>query len=214
MKRRRYLAGLAALGLLGTAGYAATRDQSLPGGGREQTPTPTPDGQRPPTATDTRTSTDTPTATDTSTDTATPTPSTARTKTVGGVALTVSQLAVESTLAFEDETRTAGDGSTFLLVRLAAENVGDEAANHPRDFRVEHDGTKYEVFRESDVDGTRTESPERTLYEGDGAFWPDATETGWVFAEVPADADTVTFVWRYRYDGTRAEAVWRLRLPR
>jgi len=210
VKRRRYLTGLAALGLLGTAGYAATRDRStlLPGDGTAETPAPTPGERRSPTPTDTPTATDTPTVT----------PSAERTKTVGGVALTVSRPVVESTLSFDGEDRTADDGSTFLLVELIAENVGEEPANHPRDFTVEHgDGTEFEVFRESDVDGTKAASPERPLYGGSGAFWPGATETGWVFAEVPADASTVAFVWRYRHDGTSEsngeKTVWRLRVP-
>jgi len=214
VKRRSYLAGLAALGLLGTAGYAATRDRSeiVTSDGTTETPTQTPGERRSPTATDTSTatSTETPTATETLT------PSAERTKAAGGVELTVFEPVVESTLSFENETRSAGAGSAFLLARLVAKNVSDEPATHPRDFTIESDGTESEVFRENDVDGTKTESPERRLYDGSGGFWPDVKETGWVFAEIPADVSTVAFVWRYRRDTnepTGEETVWRLRVP-
>ncbi|MBP1985722.1 hypothetical protein [Halolamina salifodinae] len=180
MRRRRLLVLLAALGL-GGGGVWATTDPPLPA--REQIPEPT---ERP--------STDTATATATAT--ATPVPEYSETKTYGGKSLTVAAPETRRTLKFEDETVTAEDGSVFLLLKLTTTNVGDQSMNVPSMFGVRTEEGETEIREQYVADSReRILSPERKLFGEVAVYWPEATNGGWLYAEIPADASTVTFVW-------------------
>lgn len=169
---------LAALGF-GGGGAWATNDRT------PATPDPTPEPTARPT-------------TDTATPTATPTPSPgyAETQTYGGKSLTVAAPETRRTLEFDDGTETAEEGHVFLLLKLTTKNVGDQSMNVPSMFGVRTEEGESEI-REQYEEDTRERilSPERKLFGRVAVYWPDATNEGWLYVQIPADAPTVTFVW-------------------
>lgn len=195
MKRRWIVAVVALVVLIAILGVGLTADGDDP---LEGQPTATP------TATATATPTATATATPTATRTATPRPPSEARKEHGGVQITVWQPTTAQRLVFPNETKEPAEGTVFLLVRIDVENVGDEPINVPSDLEIVHGDSEYEVVDDDSSDPPNSiESPSRELYRGGGVIYPEVERNGWVYAEIPADADRVEFTWHYR--GTWAD---------
>ncbi|KPN30570.1 hypothetical protein SY89_01305 [Halolamina pelagica] len=171
---------LAVLGL-GAGGVWATTDRSPTAS--EQSPEPS---ERP--------AADTPTPTATATPT--PSPGYAETQTYGGKSLTVSAPETRRTLEFDNGTETAAEGTVYLLLKLSTTNVGDQSMNVPSSFAIRTENGETEIREQYEADTReRILSSERKLYGRWDIYWPDVTNEGWCYAQIPADASTVTFVW-------------------
>lgn len=190
MKRRWIVAVVVLVVLIAILGVGLTADGDDPLEGR-------------PTATETATPTATATATPTATRTATPSPSSEATKEHGGIRITVWQPTTAERLVFPNETRAPAEGNVFLLVRIDVKNVGydgvGEGVSEPSYFEIVHGDSKYDVITGSSTEGPDAiESPSMELYEGDGVIFRGVESGGWVYAEIPANADRVEFTWDYR----------------
>lgn len=158
-----------------------------------------------PTATETATptATATSTATATATPTATPQPPSEATKEHGGIRITVWQPTTAERLVFPNETKEPAEGNVFLLVRIDVKNIGyegiGEGVSEPSYFEILHGDSKYDVVTGSSIEGPDAiESPSMELYEGDAVIFRGVESGGWVYAEIPANADRVEFTWDYR----------------
>ena len=201
MKRRRLITVLTALAV-GGGGYWASSDP--PTRTAEPVARPT-DGI----ATDTETAT--PTATPT------PSPEYAETQEYGGKSLTVAAPETAQKLEFDDGSETAEEGTAYLTLKLTAKNVDDQPLNIPWPFAVRNEGAETEVRGQFERDSPeRLQSPERELYGPSTVFWSAVTHEGWVYAQVPAAASAVTFVWLYSSgarDEEDREITYRVPLP-
>ncbi|WP_348610312.1 hypothetical protein [Halobaculum rarum] len=187
MRRRSLVGALVLLGL-GGGGYVG-KDQIL-----DRRTAPTVRSTPAPTPTETGTPSSTPQPT------ATPMPAVdyAETITYGGKRLTVADPRTSRELEFDEGSRTAAEGSVFLTLHLTTRNVGDQSLNIPWPFVVRHGDGEFSVRGQFKRDSPeQLLSPERRLYGPSTVYWPDATHEGWVYAEIPADASEVTFVWSY-----------------